>query len=313
MKKPGLVIKIATGIAIVIAIGTAAVVSILIWDPFWSPFRPSPKEVLKESSLLFAELKTLHFDIFFGKEIIRTGQNITKSSMSVNGDLDITNKEVLKWRGKTKNSADFDRGEFLFEWEKIIIGENSWFKLTSLPSSQFLDFFAFDLEEIKNHWIKLEKESFKDLFGRLSAESELEVIKKMLANESFFRFKKILPDEKINEKETYHYLFDIEKEELKKLVPEISKLLPIDAECLEGFEEIRAEVWIGKEDKLIYKVNMESEVYVQESDETTAIKVEIYLSEFNMPLEIKPPQQFKLFEDIFGVKDFNFFSFPEQP
>lgn len=312
MKKPGLVIKIAIGIAIVIVIGSAAVISVLIWDPFWSPFRPSPKEVLKEASLHFTELKTFHFDIFFEKETIRTAQSTAKSSMSISGDLDITNREVLKWKGETKSSADFDRGEFSFGWEKIIIGGNSWLKLTSLPSSKFLDFFAFDLNIIKNQWIKLEKESFKDLFGRLSAESELEVIKKILTNESFFRFRGILPDENINEKETYRYLFDLEKEEFRKLVPEISKLLPIDAECLERFEEIKAEVWIGKEDKLIYKVNMESEVYLQEYDETEVIRVDVYLSEFNMPLEIKPPQQFKLFEDIFETKDFNFFSFPEQ-
>lgn len=331
MKKPGLVIKIAIGIAIVIVIGAIAAISILIWDPFWSPFRPSPKEasvsppqevlplspvqqILKEASVRFEELKTFHFEVFFEQEIIQLQQKAIKRSMTINGALDNTNKEEPKWKGKTKIETIFNETQFSLGWEKIIIGENSWFKLTTLPPSQFLKLFTFDLEKIKDQWIKLGKNSFKDLFGELSIQSEMKVVKKIIANEKLFHLREILPDEKINGKEAYHYLFHLDEREFKKLIPGISKISPLEPKEFEEFEEVLAEIWIGKEDKLIYKAKIDSQKQEPEPSfgKRMVMKIEIYLSEFNMPLEIKPPQQFELFEDIFGTKDLNFFSFPEQ-
>lgn len=305
MKK--FIVKIIIGVVIIAVAGVGLALFTRIWDPFWNPFRPSPREVLKETSARFEELKTFHFDVYSEKIVNQPQQETVKRSMMVNGDLDYTNKEEIKWEGGTKLETDFEEGQFSLGWEKIIIGENSWFKLTILPSSRFSELFTFDLEKIKDQWIKLEKESFGDLFGKLSPQAEKEVIQKMISNEKFFHFKKLLPDEEINGKQTYHYLFFLDEEELKKLLPEISELLPFEVKELEEFKGVKVEVWIGQEDKLLYKAKLESEVGI------LAGKIEIYLSEFNKSLKIEPPQWFELFEGIFGTKDFNFFSFPSQP
>ncbi len=302
--------KIIAGIVVVIVIGAGSLLVIWFWDPFWSPFRPSPNEVLKETLTNFEELKTFHFNVSFKKEIKRLQQKAIENSMTVSGDLDNTIKENLKWKGETTIENSFPKGLFSLSWEKIIIGENSWFRLISPPSSQFSDIFTFDLEKIKDLWIKLGESSFENLFGKFSAPLEMEVIKKIAANERLFQFKKVLPDEKTNGEETYHYLFGLKKEDFSELVPEISELLPIETEELKKFKEIEAEVWIGKKDKLPYKIKLEGKINPQGSEEIITITSNIRLSKFNAHFKIELPQEFKLFEDVFGTEKFDFFSFP---
>lgn len=153
-----------------------------------------------------------------------------------------------------------------------------------------------------------------------------------------FEVKEELPEQMIDNKAFYHYLVVLNQEELKKLIKETTEgyikedmekmsisdpfhMLPINKiseeqmqesindfykEMDEFFEktgEISAEIWIGKQDKLFYRLKFEKEIDISQFDEkeqgTVSLKLDLNLSNFDEPMNIEAPKDFKTLEEIF--------------
>lgn len=203
----------------------------------------------------------------------------------------------------------------------------------------FFAIMGIDLQKLKNQWIKFDKESFQEAFTDLlppdvrgkieeerkkQTERQKELMKKieeLVVNKNFFIVKAELPDEKINGVKNYHYLVALNNEEVKKLIPEILKIggksdeSPFDPfdieetfkekfdEFLSKVGEIKADVWIGKKDLYLYKLRLEKEIDASQFDakEKGMVKIKFLteMSNFNKPVEISEPPEFKTFKEIF--------------
>jgi len=345
----GLLIKIVIGVVVLAVVGTGVVLATRIWDPLWNPFRPEPEKVMDEMLKKMKEVKTLHSKIDF----LIKGENEQKTefSLKIEGDDDRNDPESFKWDGKI--DALFSvagqgipvGGKFALGAEYRMIGKVSYLKLTTLPPLPFLEMVeetGIDFSKIKNQWIKIDQESVQNLIKEIEPSRAAmipeeptkiqkefqEKIKKILAGRKIYLIEKELPDEKIGENLAYHYRIVLNQEEVKKLIPEIWKVMEEimlketgmaptinEKEFQKKFDEffekigkISGEIWIGKKDGYIYKIKFDKEIDLAQLVKTgnspssykalIKLNLEANYSKFGETLEIKPPAEFKVIEDV---------------
>ncbi len=184
---------------------------------------------------------------------------------------------------------------------------------------------------------EIEKDYEKQSEKQKALQKELqEKIKKMLKGKELFVIKKEFPDEKIGNVMAYHYLVALNKEGILKVVSEMAKILeetmikeygtaPIFREeefkeklneFLEKVGEIRGEVWIGKKDYLLYRVKGKKDIDLSKlSEEGGSISIGLNLeySEFNKPVKIEPPSEYKGINEVLSPFFRNFFQKPILP
>jgi len=312
------------------------------WDPMWNPFRAKPSVVLTEMGINLTQVKTYHSVIDF--EIGVTNEEEFNFKGNIVGDGDNNEPENPKYSNDFTLSFATEGIEFSMAGQSKNIGETSYFKLTTIPALPFLEpmfiMLGIDLNQFKNQWIKVDEESLKAIIGEeyepIEKEKQKEILKELtdlLKGESFFKVEEEFPDEEINGKMFYHYLVSLDKETIKRKMPEIFELILKYApeedeteisekmieeflgEFSEGMDEffekagrIEAEIWLGKKDKLPYRIKIEKEIDISEfisvsefgesEQGTVAIKLNIELSEFNEPKEIEAPESFKTLDEI---------------
>lgn len=208
----------------------------------------------------------------------------------------------------------------------------------SLPMLEPLfQLMGFNIAGLKSQWIKMDEENTKNLLNSLglpfTPESEEDKIKEkeivekfqaILKDKKLYLVKKEFPNEKIGDEKVYHYAVILDKEEIKELFPELLKTLiettqsdslpeEIDwqefqdessAKLDEFFQktgDFEAEIWIGKKDFYLYKVKMEKEFgwLENETKMTMAIGFDVAFSNFNQPLKIEAPKDYKILEELF--------------
>ncbi len=298
-----------------------------VWDPIWSPFRPTPEQVLQKMMNQMEGLRT-----YCDKTIFAVNFK-NKQELKIDGDFAIDNDETNP--DNPKSAAKFNLNlategmQFSLAGETKTIGETIYFKLTTIPALPMLEpFFAImgiDLQQIKNQWIKFDMGEFKkETEKQTEKQKELKRnLKELIANKNFFIVKAELPDEKINGIKTYHYAVALNNEEVKKIIPELLKIageeggtmpLPIDIEesqekideFLNKVGEITADVWIGKKDLYLYKLELDKEIDLNRFEDnekgTIAIEFTTEFSKFNQPIETTVPGEFKTIKEIFTPK-----------
>ncbi len=265
-----------------------------IWDPMWNPFRSKPSAVMAEMGVEIAQVKTVHSVLDF--EIGITNKEEFNIRGNIVGDGDNNEPENPKY------STDFDLSfaaegiEFSLAGQSKNIGKTGYFKLTTIPALPFLEpmfiMLGIDLSQFKEQWIKVDEESFKEIIGEehesIEKQKQKEMTKELidlLKGKTFFKVEEEFPDEEINGKMFYHYLISLDKETIKKIMPEMFELIlkytpekdeteiseemtqeflgefskGID-EFIEKSGEFIAEIWINKKDKLPYKIKFEKEI-----------------------------------------------------
>lgn len=342
IKSRGLVVKIIVGVVVVAVVGTGISLATRIWDPLWNPFRPAPEEVLEEMLTKMEEVKTLHSEMKINIEATdeideELEKEETQISMVFGGDSDVTDPENLK----SALGFDFEiMGGGLEEGLSLAgeirtIGKNSYFKLTTInipaETESLLMMFGVDLDKIEKQWIETDKEALESLGGGISRdelseeeqEEMMEKIKVFFAEKKIYYVKEELPDGKIGRSKMYHYLLALDKEEIKKILPELFETIMESSEepgmgfgitfiagalagaterLLDKVGEITADFWIGKKDLLLYKVEGEKEIELSKFDKTAqgtiTIKMDIEFSNFNQPVTIEAPENFINLEEI---------------
>lgn len=329
----GLIIKIVLGLIVILVVGTGVLLGTRIWDPLWNPFRPEPERVIDKMGEKMKEVKTLHTDLNLEFDIKNESEFNIKSKIWA--DADNSDPKNLKSASGIDVNLAMEGIQLSLETKQI--GEIFYMKLTKVPVFPLIDLFltvmGIDLNELKNQWIKFDKESFNQLLGgeyyeeltkeqkeeEKKRETMIEEFKKIIENKKLYLVKKELPDEKIDDKKVYHYVVVLNNEEIKKIIPELFKTnveifgesdsIGIEEEFLkemdEFFEkigEITVEIWIGKKDNYLYKVKIDKEIDVSKFEEKSkgkaTIKFDIELSNFNQPATIEAPENFIGIEEI---------------
>jgi len=317
-------IKIIIGIFVVLILGTGISLAARIWDPLWNPFRPDPEKVIAKMSKKMAEVKTLHSELKFdfGYEIKSETPKVEssfKTVMTAKVDSDEADPQNLKSAGDFDIVANFDGMQISVAGESITIGEDTYLKLNTIPFP-----FSIMFGEAQGQWIK-----YGDEETEKTKEAEKETIKKLeelFKDKKLYIVKKEFPDEEIRNVKVYHYLVALNKEEIKKLLPELFKTIQefmgSDKPLAEGeleevlskleeilgkIDEITAEIWIGKKDNYLYKIKAEKEIDLSQFyelvkgkpiKEIVAIKTDIDFSNFNQPVKIEAPENYKGLEEI---------------
>jgi len=347
-KSRGFLIKIIGGLVIIIFVSTGIVLATRVWDPLWNPFRPAPKEIIEEMTSQMNKLKTVHSRTKF----TLIGQEDTKKvfqfSFDSENDSDKSDPQNMKSAGDFYISLGFEGGSVALTGETKNIGEDFYLKLTSLPSlpselTSFLQIMGINFEELKNQWIKIDSKSFQEKQTEVQQEI-IEKIKRLIPNKKFYFVKKELPDKKIGDIKTYHYLVALDKKEFKALTLEVaqiyidtvfekiretfpkefrpsleetekekqSALSEMEKSINEFFVKIgdlEGEIWIGKKDYLLYKIKGEKEIDLSKFKESIqgkiSIKLNIDFSNFNQSLQIEAPKEYKNLEEIFQLPSFS--------
>lgn len=232
----GLIIKIIVGVVVLAVVGVGVSLATRIWDPLWNPFRPSPEKVIEEMAEKMKTVKTVHSDVKIELSVEETEESAFNLSVTLASDSDTTDPENLKSAVGLDIVMAFEGMQFSLAGEVKTIRETYFVKLTTIPALPFLQPFlamlGIDLSKMKNQWIKIDKEVLEGLQGinqpEMSKEKQKRIIDKI---ESIFKDKKLylvkkeLPDEKIGNVKNYHYLVALNKEEVKKVIPECLEFL----------------------------------------------------------------------------------------
>jgi len=324
-------VKVILGVFLFLVCSFVAVLASRVWDPLWNPFRPKPEKVMEKMTEKMEALKTLHSKINFEENDNFENKSLIQLDINYDGN---DPKNIKTASDVSVNMNVFGLGvSYAFELKQI--GESSYLKLKEIPAflTQMMN-----LGELSNQWIKINEESLKNLLGeelyqkisekKAAAEKQQEDLvkefKKIIENKKFYLVKEELPDEKIDNKKVYHYKVVLNNEEIENVIYElgnaVGKNLGMDLSS-EGFSkeninkliekigEISGSVWIGKGDNFLYRIFVEKTLKLsdlEENKKTTKnnkqeeilIKLDINFSEFNKPMKIEAPDQFKKIEEL---------------
>ena len=321
-----LAIKIIVGVVAAAIAGTGILLTARIWDPLWNPFRPEPEEVIEEMTTKMGEIKTGYIEtvlkavgeetpFFRGYSISLKGyfdtEDSEQSKLDLDGEIEVS-LEGMKISGKGKFRS---------------IGDASYVKFTEFPFSLMM---IIDPGEIKDKWIELEKKPFSDADSskesKEKSEEMLSKIRKLIKEKGLYLVKEELPDEKIGEEEVYHYVVSLNREGIKKAIPEYLEILKdynYSPEAFLGPEvqreeilqdvdeffdkvgEINIDFWIGKKDNYLYKVWVDKKIDLSKlaNGEKSSINFSFsaVFSDFNKPVDITAPEDAVKLEDLIPV------------
>ena len=306
VSKVGLIIKIVVGVVGTAVVGGGVALVTQIWDPLWNPFRPEPEEVIEEMFAKMEAVQTMHSEIKI--EINTIDEKLkqeTQLSIAISDDSDAVDSESV---GDIDIAVDFSGIQTSLAGEYKITEGVFFVKLNKIPIFPI----PINLDTIKEQWIKL-----SEGLGREQRSTKERVIN-FFKEKEVYSIREELPDEKINGQEAYHYMLVLSKEDIKTLMEEFSEVDALSSqqslggqsippigtpgEITEMIDEIEIEVWIGKKDKLLYKVKLYKEVDASKLNETAERKVtvdiNIEFSNFNEPIEVTAPKESRTLEEI---------------
>jgi|AntAceMinimDraft_18_1070375.scaffolds.fasta_scaffold02923_2 hypothetical protein len=316
--KNKIIIGVISGLAVILA-GAVVVLATGIWNPIWNPFQPSPNKVLAEAFENMLDLKTVHSKIIY--EIDVQGKENFSVEMIMEGNSDATDILNPKSHITIDTSVFVEEIEMFFDVEIRSIDEVLYFKVGTIPIifSLELSKIGINVSDWTNKWFKFDSQELGMSFIKtLSDEKKVNIEKELVQLLSEYPIAIVaekLIDEKIEGQNTYHYLLALDKENLKQflvgLMEIVDKYYAIDdlinmpeedkQEMSDGIDEffqaiggIDFEIWIGKKDKLIYKVagrkNLDLSIMELEGEGTLSLNFDMSFSKFNESMEIITPE-----------------------
>ena len=300
-----------------------------------NPFQSTPKEIIKEMNIKMAGLETVHSKVTADIKM-ELEEDPFDLSLVFNNDLDNTNSESIRSGGDFDITLEIEGMQFSLRGEDIITKDASYIKLTTIPALPMIDpifqMMGIDLSTLKNQWIKLEEDSVKNLMGEQASSVEIEkkqqaeVIKKLqelLITRDFYSVTQELPEEKISDQTVYHYIVSLEKEETKSLILDMAGIISgsqngsfsLSPEELDKFSQdfdesftqaggIEADLWIGKQDKYLYKFELNKDIDVTDGKGVVVGIADIHLimefSNFDQPVSIITPENSKSLDELFN-------------
>ncbi len=257
-----------------------------------------------------------------------------KVTIEFKADVDLTDREDIRNIADIDIALSAEGMEFSASLQTITTADGLYFNLRNIPA--FLPL-PIDLNAIKGQWFGLEKDLIKDiLIGSEGIEADngeqseqfIKELLGILSDKEIFSVEKLLGTEKVGNEDAKHYSISLRKEAVKEIVPElfelIKKYIPEEqmAEYQQEIEQglndfpqkvdlvwqemggIKFEVWIG--DGILRKIQWQKNIDLSDVQDLTAevssgnvsILMEIVFSNFGKKLDIKPPADYRPFEEI---------------
>jgi len=317
-------IILGAGIGLIVLIaGAVAVLASGLWDPLWNPFQPSADKVVAQALKNMETLQTVHMKADVNMDIMGSSAEESGSfNFVIEGDADNSDQANPKSQTNFNVSASVQGMNLLLGGESRTVDKVLYFKVDTIPMPLTLYFskMGLNIDSWREKWIKFDP---KELGMSIGASSEKKKqfekeIQQLLVNEPIFHSKKRLPGDKINGKDTYHYLMAIDKESLKQFLDKLPALIkkyniipgyqePSEKEKQKSFKAIDDvfektggidfEIWISKKDRLVDKIafnkifdSVDFEQDKAGSQGKIKIDLELLYSNFNQPVEIKAPE-----------------------
>lgn len=234
--------------------------------------------------------------------------------LSFDGKIDLNEKET------PKSDILFDIDLVGFDTDQkvslntqlLTFGDTFYSKTKDL--SGFSVFFGLPndlVATLDNTWIRINDKEFEEKYGRgLFSDLEIpEVDQEGVANlfRSHFPFNiSQLPDEEVNGLGMYHFAFELSREQLKTFLVKFNELIYKDDSKKRASEDeiekdmktlnISGEIWVGKSDNYPYKIIFEMTSGPDENKGRADF--DITFSDFNKPVNIEEPNDYKSFEEI---------------
>ncbi len=289
----------------------------------------SPKVIVQKMVSKLIQVKSAEYS---GTIEIKVNVSNFMNASSTNGDLlqftglsinKKTSNFLINFTGainryetnKLRNSFSFDLKTNALQQELSLglkiksIGKVIYIELDDVPKLK-----TFNLEAIKNHWVKIDTGTVKkqlkvsnDTIGM----SPKQILKSRAIAEKVFKLTEKSNNTKLNNLVTYHYKFIIEIKELKKLFINFrqtmqnksltkEELTKIDND-FETIKSAQGEIWIGKKDLLPYKLTLNLITKASHKGQAPMeIKFTILTKNFNQAIKINPPAQVKTLEELIG-------------
>ncbi|MBU4205015.1 hypothetical protein KKH26_02460 [Patescibacteria group bacterium] len=322
-KKLGLLIRVISIVVLLGVVGGGALLATRVWDPLWSPFRPSPEEVISEAFNKMQLLKSSHSEI---KLVVDTKDtDPQKVSLTLSGNSDNNDPENIKSDVKF-NLSVVGENSFSLGGDFKMIGKDGYFRISEINVPDIETLFVMgsgiDLNTIKENWIKF---PLGDQFTNQTAETKSfqETITRMVSENKVYTLNQ-LPDQKIEGQKIYCYLAVLDNEKTAKLLADIivesmkqsgqsgqemaillggGAIKGMVEEFLNKVGEINFELLVGKEDNLLHGLNFNKVIELTNFEAgrkgMASIDFEISNSKFNQPVAIEAPIDYKNFEEVF--------------
>jgi len=298
-------------------------------------FKPNDQIISGEVKTKMTDVKTMHMDANISlTRLWEAGdrQSNLNRTLKLNQNADLTDSKIPKSAGRfdSRSNSSLDNSESYISGENITIGETDYFKFTQFSSpAPFLDYIlpstSKDLSQIKDQWVEIDELMWhrlqKDGFWGPSDIPEGQTTTITILRDLFTKslIKKELPEEKFGTKETKHYIVNLNRENAERLLREVyyienpedykrnKKDEELEKEIGEFFNqlgEINGEIWIGKDDLLIYQAKIDAET-TRKMAEGTKEKVSLIkfgldldFSQFGQKLFIGSPESSEKLEDV---------------
>ncbi len=282
LQKGAALVAVIIAVIVLAVLGAGVSLATRAWDPLWNPFRPEPEEVVDKMISKMAEVETLNMDMSLsgGTESDR---------VDLDSKISVSAKEE-KAKGDYSFSFTSEKISISGNVEAISLKDEIYIKVNSISLPQSYG----DISEFEGKWVKFSPP------GQASQQWNIEGL------ESIYSVKKELKDEKVDKVSSYHYILFLEKDGLKEWIEglmkeESSNLLTgslkrqID-KMTEELSALEINVWIGKKDSFLKKVEIEKTFASEEGG--GSLEASIRFSEFNQPLLIEAPKEFLSFEEV---------------
>ncbi|MCK4592825.1 hypothetical protein KAT63_05335 [Candidatus Parcubacteria bacterium] len=361
-KNKDLAVPIVLGIVLILIIGSVAAYFLI--NKEIKQEKENPQQIIKSSMEAMNSVESYAFKGNFNFNFIKSVEEEFFLAIEFDGETDEKDPNNIKSLLRIKPQMDiYQEGgseNIFFDFSVMSFGETgketAYLKLNDFDLGVAGIMYGEIIIPYKNNWYSLDiremqKKNNYSIEEYSDSKEMTEKIKKLFGKYEIIEFQENLGDIKLGNIETYHYQVGLDSEALLSFYIELFKIIPssgfsgsdmgnFEAELEKNKEEILAvldeimvimktEIWIGKKDKMIYKMSMNGKYDQEFMDEIEkklnkinpkkefdkvdsvnndllcfSFDMAITMSNFNQPVKITEPKEtedlMKIIEETFG-------------
>jgi len=232
-------------------------------------------------------------------------------TLTMDGEADLTDPGNIKQSGHIAIKAPLELASF----DLRTIGEIVYVKIVKIPD---LGIFGDQLDSYVNQWIEIDYQKLMDQFYAGESAEDLNAKVEEASTKWLELFKNYAPVKITRELDSvelhgqsmFRYEFEVDKEEIKKMVLDVQKLWgtedlgpnameKIDS-TLNEIEFTKGELYIGKRDNYIHKMKMGMSLNI-ENDTGYGLDFDMEFKDHNKEFNISKPLDYKSLDELMGV------------
>ncbi|OGF31688.1 hypothetical protein A2533_04770 [Candidatus Falkowbacteria bacterium RIFOXYD2_FULL_35_9] len=292
----------------------------------------SPESVMKSMIKNMVKTSSYHYDASIGllgtipglAVVVnpQTASNNDNTKIKISGDVDMSDPDkylqlINIVLGQGDNNSDQN-----LDFSMVLSSQETYIKVNSMPQVTGTDASALGDDWYKFDLNSLGSEAPVDEQGTELSSADLRKIKSLVSKTQFFQIVEDLGQTDLNNINTYHFRLKLNKSEIKQFLIKLNKIvdneqLTTDEEAdleasLTKWEKFEPEVWIGVDDKLLYRVELGTNIDDPDSS-ISRVDAALNFSKYNKKVDIDVPATAKPFDlaEILQMPDLNNPTAPE--